>query len=400
MPIAAFTFGSFGDIATILQLAWTIRKSLDESAGSVAQVRTVVADIDSFTQALQQIKAALSARASVPTELMNGVVHALEQCFKLLTQVKSRIDSFNSRVSGAVGAGVVRKYWAALGWEILGGKREVELLRGRLLEQITFIQTLLAAAQSENLDEIKKAAEAHSQSLDDMKHDAKAATRNVSDMFASMRELCIRLTGTSTPFMFFDEGGAQLVPAGVGPPSMAEAFYQFSHSRDIDLLDSPAYYDLYHSRDTGLQDNVSIQESLNDSIRKGMTYIHVSFWYCWSDNLKDHQWRLQGPVNPQKLGALTYWNGNNSLNLEVLCFLYRGSEGGDVTAFISPVYGFREASWAALIPDASSALAGFLRGIDYREDLRGSGPSALAKLFTETVDYDAADSLVIYTEDY
>ncbi|KZV84390.1 hypothetical protein EXIGLDRAFT_290589 [Exidia glandulosa HHB12029] len=146
MPIAAFTFGSFGDITAILQLAWAIRQSLSETGGAVAQVQMLITDIDTFTRALQQIKSALETRASVPGDLMNGIALALEQCFKLLLRVKQRIDAYNSRITGAVGVGVLRHYWAAVAWEILGGKNEVDALRKRLSEQVEVIQTLLAAA--------------------------------------------------------------------------------------------------------------------------------------------------------------------------------------------------------------------------------------------------------------
>ncbi|KZV91147.1 hypothetical protein EXIGLDRAFT_750292 [Exidia glandulosa HHB12029] len=209
MPIAAFTFGSFGDIATILQLAWTIRRSLSDSARAVAQVQTLIADIDAFTHALQQIKSAMDNRAFVPEDLMNGIAHALESCFLLLRCVQDQITSYNARMSGAVGARALKRYWAVLGWEILGGRSKVEAMRARLSEQFEVIQTLLAAAQSRNLEEIRKAAAAHSQSLQDIRKDAETTHGDVSMMFASMRELCIRLSATSTPFTFFDASGAQ-----------------------------------------------------------------------------------------------------------------------------------------------------------------------------------------------
>ncbi|KZV84388.1 hypothetical protein EXIGLDRAFT_290523 [Exidia glandulosa HHB12029] len=214
MPITAFTFGSFGDIATILQLAWTIRRSLSDSAGAVAQVQTLIADIDAFTRALQQIKFALDTRPSVPEDLMNGIAHALESCFLLLRSVQTHIDSYNARMTGAVGARALKRYWAALGWEILGGKSKVEAMRARLSEQIEVIQTLLAAAQSQNLEEIRKAAAAQSQSLQDIRKDAETTHGDVGKMFASMREFCIRLSATSTPFTFFDASGAHVLPVG------------------------------------------------------------------------------------------------------------------------------------------------------------------------------------------
>ncbi|KZV91144.1 hypothetical protein EXIGLDRAFT_103606 [Exidia glandulosa HHB12029] len=231
MPVLAFTFGSFGDIATILQLAWTVRRTLGESAGSLAPL---IADIDVFTLALQQIKSVLETRtaAPVPEDLMNGIAHALERCFVSLVRIKQRIASFNAQVAGVVGNSVVREYWVVLGWEILGGRREVEALKMRLSDQINVIQTLLAAAQCRNLEAIKTAAKAHSQSLDDIRNDSQGAHRHVGHMFASMRELCIRLSATSAAFTFFDSSGAQVLPLAVVPLSLAKKLQLFHPHRD------------------------------------------------------------------------------------------------------------------------------------------------------------------------
>ncbi|KZV84393.1 hypothetical protein EXIGLDRAFT_700486 [Exidia glandulosa HHB12029] len=223
MSVPAFTFGSFGDIVTILQLAWTIRQSLSETAGAVAQVQTLIADIDAFTCALQQIKSALDTRESVPADLMNGIGHALESCFVLLRGVQERINSYNVRMTGAVGARALKRYWAVLGWEILGGRSKVEAMRTRLSEQVEVIQTLLAAAQSQNLDEIRRAAAAQSQSLENIRKDAEMTHRDVGGMFASMRQLCVRLSATSAAFTFFDASGAQLLPIAVVPYPVARA---------------------------------------------------------------------------------------------------------------------------------------------------------------------------------
>ncbi|KZV84392.1 hypothetical protein EXIGLDRAFT_290603 [Exidia glandulosa HHB12029] len=225
MPIAAFTFGSFGDIAAILQLAWTIRRALSESAGGAStQVRTLIVDIDAFTRALQQIQSALDTSA-VPADLMNGIAHALESCFVLLRGVQVQINSFNARMTGAVGARTVKRYWAALGWEIMGGRSKVEAMRARLSEQVEVIQTLLAAAQSQNLEELRKSAAIQSRSLEDARKDAETAHCKIGDMFASMRNMCVRLSATSAPFAFFDASGREAVWAASVLDRMREVLF-------------------------------------------------------------------------------------------------------------------------------------------------------------------------------
>lgn len=147
MPVVAFSFGSFGDIAAILQLAYTIRRALSETAGASAEIADLIEHIDSFTRALHQIKAALAALDGVQSGLANGVAHALDICFRALHRVQTIIDAFHSKMSTAVGAAVWRRYWAICAWEILGGSREVDTLKRRMSEQLQIVQTLLAVSQ-------------------------------------------------------------------------------------------------------------------------------------------------------------------------------------------------------------------------------------------------------------
>ncbi|KZV84386.1 hypothetical protein EXIGLDRAFT_753870 [Exidia glandulosa HHB12029] len=342
MPVLAFTFGSFGDIATILQLAWTIRRTLSESAGSLAPL---IADIDVFTRALQQINSFLETRAAapVPEDLMNGIAHALERCFGSLMRIKQRIESFNAQLAGAVGKSVVREYWAVLGWEILGGRREVEALKMRLSDQIVVIQTLLAASQCRNLEGIKTVAKAHSQSLDDIRNGSQAAHRHVRDMFASMRELCIRLSATSAAFAFFDSSGAQVLPIAVMPLSLAKKLQLFNPHRP---LPSRPWRFKTHIRAGRVYFWLSI--SLIRSARGHQTWLHYQ--------------------NTSVLG--THVVNRSRPYLEISCFLHcKPGEGvrlRDVLVFISPVYGKIVPSKAdrlrsGPIPAASALISGLVR---------------------------------------
>ncbi|EJD40690.1 hypothetical protein AURDEDRAFT_127553 [Auricularia subglabra TFB-10046 SS5] len=142
MPIAAFTFGSFGDVATILQLLWQLRAALDEASGASAEIRALREDVDAFRLALQQVQAALDRRQPPPhQDVLNGIAHALSVAHNVLDSVLQKIRAFQSRMTSAVGIGAARKYWAVAAWSILGGQKDVDALRMRLSEQLSVIQT-------------------------------------------------------------------------------------------------------------------------------------------------------------------------------------------------------------------------------------------------------------------
>lgn len=144
MPVAVFSIGSFGDIVTMLQLAFSIRAALSDASGASADVRALVADIDSFVQALRQVQLTLDARrAALTPDLVNGILHALSTCHNLLQHVQAQITSFQDSLSRNQGP-AWRKYWAMTAWSMLGGKQRVDDLKRRLAEQLTVIQTYLA----------------------------------------------------------------------------------------------------------------------------------------------------------------------------------------------------------------------------------------------------------------
>ncbi|EJD38024.1 hypothetical protein AURDEDRAFT_172904 [Auricularia subglabra TFB-10046 SS5] len=49
MSLVGFTFGSFGDLCTIMQLVWRVRAALNEATGASAEIRARIAEINSFS---------------------------------------------------------------------------------------------------------------------------------------------------------------------------------------------------------------------------------------------------------------------------------------------------------------------------------------------------------------
>lgn len=99
MSLVGFTFGSFGDIITIIGLAVQVHKALSESTGSSEEYQDLLADLGSFSQLLQIVQSAffLSSRGpdKVPTALENAIRHALDHSKVLLAEIYAK----NRRIS-------------------------------------------------------------------------------------------------------------------------------------------------------------------------------------------------------------------------------------------------------------------------------------------------------------
>jgi hypothetical protein len=148
MATIAFTFGSLGDIVALLQLAWSLRQTLSDVAGSSMQIRAVIADLDSFAHGIQAVKSALDMFKSMPASLRNALGLALQRAHAILLAMKSEVDTFNAKVASAAGILSLKEFWARCQWGALGGRTKVEAMRQRLSEQLVAIQVLLAASQT------------------------------------------------------------------------------------------------------------------------------------------------------------------------------------------------------------------------------------------------------------
>ncbi|EJD40631.1 hypothetical protein AURDEDRAFT_127528 [Auricularia subglabra TFB-10046 SS5] len=159
MAIAVFTFGSFGDIATILQLAFQLRLALNDASGASAEVRALMADFDRFTLAIQQAKVVLDQPHS-----------GMQPATRTAICDASKIRSYEARMTRQLGRAAWREYWATVAWEILGGRKEVDAMRLRLSEQVALIQTLLSASNFRNQEAIQTTMVEQHASLKQIQH--------------------------------------------------------------------------------------------------------------------------------------------------------------------------------------------------------------------------------------
>ncbi|EJD37393.1 hypothetical protein AURDEDRAFT_173572 [Auricularia subglabra TFB-10046 SS5] len=148
MPVVSFAFGSLGDIAAILQLAWNLRTVLDGAANASNELRILIADLDEFTRALQEVQGVVERQTGdLRPDIVNGIAHALGICHDVLSSIQSRILTFESRMTRAKGVAVWRQYWSIATWSILGGRAEIDAARERLTEQVRVMQLYLSVSQ-------------------------------------------------------------------------------------------------------------------------------------------------------------------------------------------------------------------------------------------------------------
>lgn len=263
MSSVAFGFGAFGDITTVLQLAWGIRRTLCEAKDLSDDIRLLVSDIDAFTRALQQIKPVLGA-GDVPAAVANGVAHALAACHGILQCIEQHLGRHKTRILGAKGVDVWRQYLAASAWLMLGGRREVEALRKRLAEQIDVLLLLLNLSQWLAAGAASTFADSahllHSVGTAELQKRCDADTRKLQHIVYLMNAVASNV-GHARHFRFFDDDGTPREPIIAMPLEVrsciavrvTESCSCCDHCLDIHpLCITPAEYKLGQCRDQPL----------------------------------------------------------------------------------------------------------------------------------------------------
>ncbi|EJD40633.1 hypothetical protein AURDEDRAFT_170262 [Auricularia subglabra TFB-10046 SS5] len=137
MSALAFTFGSFGDITSLLGIAWKLSTSLANLRGASGELGELIADVDMFTRMLKQVNVVLiDPRSALQDDVRRGILLSLSVCRTILLEMNHKIPRPTRGGARAV-----------LVWDVFGGRQVVDSMRARLAEQVELIQVYLTLAQ-------------------------------------------------------------------------------------------------------------------------------------------------------------------------------------------------------------------------------------------------------------
>lgn len=204
MSVVAFSFGSFGDIATVaasvLQAPRKLQFALADLRAASSEIRALSNDLDAFANVLAHIDRTLRGpeASAMPDGLRNAIEHALRLCCATLARMQTRIDTQRERITKTLGHSVWKQYWAACPWSIMGGHQAVSKLKEQLSAQLQAIQILLALSQSNQAGVISQDYQRIAEILDIIRRNVGLIQRQI--MF-------------NVPFSFFDRNGAPVQPS-------------------------------------------------------------------------------------------------------------------------------------------------------------------------------------------
>lgn len=148
MSLAGFTFGSFGDVISLISLVLQVRRALGDSAGASEDHQALIAELDSFSHLLHVVREALTIHDN-PRKLPNSVRNAMKQ--GLLSSAALLADFYKDveRYSGSLRQGgsgsVIRDSWMKVEWALYK-KEDVRQMRRRLADQVGRINALLSVS--------------------------------------------------------------------------------------------------------------------------------------------------------------------------------------------------------------------------------------------------------------
>ncbi|KAJ3543914.1 hypothetical protein NM688_g5802 [Phlebia brevispora] len=184
MSLVGFTFGSFGDIITIIQIARAIQKSLSEKSGATAECRMLIEYLDTFTGTVEIVKSLAFPGRSPPdgaqnasdgnvhgittplrsiqspftnpeySASANAILRSLWLCDRLLREFKVKLAPYEESLlysSGGSSRNRLRDFWRKVDWSSI--KADAIDLRRNLAAQvqhITLILSILTADPTES----------------------------------------------------------------------------------------------------------------------------------------------------------------------------------------------------------------------------------------------------------
>lgn len=143
MPIAVFSFGSFGDILALIQLASDIASAI-RARGNQAEYDALVEELQIFTHSLECLAPLITpASDSLGSQSATSGWEEKERCvlIKALTTTKKLIEDFEARLAryrlpeSTAGGGLLRRCQDAqrkISWMFSSARKDAVTLRTNL----------------------------------------------------------------------------------------------------------------------------------------------------------------------------------------------------------------------------------------------------------------------------
>ncbi|THH03786.1 hypothetical protein EW146_g10344 [Bondarzewia mesenterica] len=152
-----FSFGSFGDIVSLASLTREVIKALNESRGSSAEYRNLIAELRSLSSSLDALHRHLSVRGPIRLEYSaeNGIKFALSRCQFLITDFYQRMRGYQNSLQRGGSGSRMRDSWRKIGWSIFKREEVIDLKR-KLADQKNTIVLMLSMSDGAALDRIEQ----------------------------------------------------------------------------------------------------------------------------------------------------------------------------------------------------------------------------------------------------
>ena len=138
-PVVQFSFGSFGDIVTLIQIALYVKKLVTGHMSFQSELRDIAEFLTNYVTVLLAIQSVLESpqAQALPPEACNAIIFSLQASLKSLTDFQSRTENFVGEVSGF--AQLVRMVWRTF-----NSQADFQDLQKRLLDHGNVITQVLS----------------------------------------------------------------------------------------------------------------------------------------------------------------------------------------------------------------------------------------------------------------
>lgn len=149
MSVIGFTFGSFGDVLSILKMAYDVRALLSESKGASDEYQQLLAELDTSLRTLHLVQGVFLAKdaASLPSDVQTAIQQSVSNSRTLISELYAKIARFRDSLQKGGSGSMMRDSWRKIGWGLFKHDELVETRR-RLSEQTSIIRSLLGLSNS------------------------------------------------------------------------------------------------------------------------------------------------------------------------------------------------------------------------------------------------------------